>query len=64
MNKLMKGIGAFILACIAVAVPMLTPISIMLGWNPRISFFLGWVTFCELMCLFAILYILYREDAE
>lgn len=60
MNKLMKGIGAFILACIAVAVPILTPISIMLGWRLIISFFLCVITICELMSLFAILYGLYE----
>ena len=61
MNKLMKGIGAFILACIAIAAPILTPISIMLGWHRFLSCLLCLVTFCELMYVFAELYF-YGED--
>ena len=49
MNKLMKGIGAFILACIAFAFPILTPISFMFGWHPSISGLLCLVTGWELI---------------
>lgn len=60
MNKLMKGIGAFILACIAFAIPILTPISIMLGWHPSISGLFIVATSCELL-LFTIWLYLYGE---
>lgn len=61
MNKLMKGIGAFILACIAFAFPVLTPISFMLGWRQGVSVLLCIVAGFELMCLFTYLYF-YGED--
>ena len=61
MNKLMKGIGAFILACIAFAIPMLTPISFMLDWHQAISGLLCIAAVCELI-VFAIWLYLYGEE--
>lgn len=49
MNKLMKGIGAFILACITFAIPILTPISFILSWHPFISGLLCVATTFELL---------------
>ena len=63
MNKLMKGIGAFILACIVFAIPILTPISIMLGWRHGVSGLLCLITGCELMYVFTYLYF-YGEVQE
>lgn len=63
MNKLMKGIGAFILACIAFAILILTPISFMLGWHPSVSGLLCVGASCELL-FFTIWLYLYEEDSE
>lgn len=63
MNKLMKGIGAFILACIAFVIPILTPISFMFGWHPSISGLLCFITFFELL-IFTIWLYLYGEVQE
>ena len=63
MNKIMKGIGAFILACITFAIPMLTPISFMFGWHQAISGLLCIATSCELL-LFTIWLYLYGEVQE
>lgn len=61
MNKLMSSIGAFIIACIILAIPILTPISIMLHWHQGISLLLCLLTLCELMYLSIYLYF-YGED--
>ena len=61
MNKLIKGIGAFILACIAFAFPILTPISFIFGWHQAISGLLCIAVFFELL-LFAIWLYLYGEE--
>ena len=61
MNKLMKGIGAFILTCIIIAAPILTPISIMLSWHPFLSILLCLITGYELIYVSVELYF-YGED--
>lgn len=64
MNKLMSSIGTFIIACIILAIPILTPISIMLHWHQSISFWLCMLTLCELMFLsiYLYFYVLWCED--